>query len=78
MTKRAVLHDLVEQPGFNPTTQRDRGDWSLRDVSTGNVSRADDGKPSRIDHGAMNAVNPDRTLWRCLICSRATYVVWDE
>lgn len=48
LAQRPVLHDLIEQPGFNPTTQRDRGDWSLRGVSTGNVTRGTDGKPECI------------------------------
>jgi len=72
-SSRYVLHDLIEQPGFNPSTQRDRGDWSLRDVSSGQVFAAEDGKPACIDHGAMNCVTENMSLWRCLMCGRATY-----
>lgn len=73
---RATLHDLIDQPDFNMATQNDRGDWSLRDVSAGAVVQAADGKPSCQSHGAMNCVVPDRSLWRCLMCGRATYVTW--
>jgi hypothetical protein len=69
-----VLHDLVDQPNFNPSTQNNRGDWSLRDVSQGAVfPDPASGKPCCQSHGAMNCVVPDMTLWRCLICGRAAY-----
>lgn len=71
--RRYTLHDLIEDPNFNPATQNNRGDWSLRDVSTGQVALGDDGKPECIDHGAMNCVNESMTIWRCLMCGRATY-----
>lgn len=70
-----TLRDLIEQPDFDPSTQNNRGDWSLRDVSAGTVTADSQGKPQCAFHGAMNAVSPDRTLWRCLTCARATYVV---
>lgn len=70
---RYILHDMIEQPDFNWATQNNRGDWSLRDVSTGWVGRGDDGKPECVDHGAMNCVTPDKTIWRCLMCGRAAY-----
>ena len=75
MTGGFVLHDMVDQPDFNWSTQNDRGDWSLRDVSAGAVFAGADGKPRCVDHGAMNAVTPRRDIWRCLMCGRATYVV---
>lgn len=73
-----TLHDLIEQPNFNPATQNNRGDWSLRDVSQGDVFKADDGKPACVEHGAMNAVMADRSLWRCLMCGRAAYATYVE
>jgi hypothetical protein len=30
--------------------------------------------PSCADHGAMNAVNPERSIYRCLTCHVAAYV----
>lgn len=68
--------DMVDSPGFNPATQQDRGDWSLRDVSAAQVGLADDGKPACIDHGAMNCVNIERSIWRCLMCGRSCYAIW--
>ena len=69
-----VLRELIDQPGFNWATQNNRGQWSLRDVSSGDVSAGDDGKPRCVVHGAMNCVVPDRSIWRCLMCGRAAYV----
>lgn len=71
---RYTLHDLIEQPDFDPSTQNGRGDWSLRDVSEGTVTADEHGKPQCAFHGAMNAVSPGRELWRCLMCARAAYV----
>jgi hypothetical protein len=72
--KKYVLHDMIDQPDFNWATQNNRGEWSLRDVSSGNVFAGGDGKPECIEHGAMNCVVPDKSIWRCLNCGRATYV----
>ena len=65
---------MINSPGFNPSTNSGRGDWSLRDVSYGNV-KLDRWwyKPECIDHGAMNLVNVEGTIWRCLNCGRACY-----
>lgn len=69
--------DQLDDPDFDPVTNTGRGDWSLRDVSSGAVVLRRDvhgrgaPKPSCIEHGAMNAVNPGRTMWRCLTCGRA-------
>lgn len=68
-----MILDLIEMPGFNLDTQRDRGDWSLRDVSAGTVTQQPTDKVRCVDHGAMNCVNPERTIWRCLMCGRAAY-----
>lgn len=75
---RYALHDLVTQPDFNMATQNNRGEWSLRDVSTGAVYADYDGKPACIDHGAMNCVVSDMTIWRCLMCGRAAYALVAE
>ena len=69
-----ILHDMIDQPNFNPATQNNRGDWSLRDVSSGAVFPGADSKPACVDHGAMNCVVPDMSIWRCLMCGRAAYV----
>lgn len=69
-----MIIDLVNMPDFNPSTQAgDRGDWSLRDVSSGQVWEHPTWHVECVEHGAMNAVNPDRTIWRCLACGRAAY-----
>lgn len=68
-----VLRDLVDMPGFNPATQHDRGEWGLRCVSDGTVTPDRWWKPRCVDHGAMNAVNPDCTLWRCLMCGHGCF-----
>ena len=73
-----VLHDMVDQPDFNWETQNNRGDWSTRDVTTGGVYAGTDGKPECVDHKAMNAVVADRSIWRCLMCGRATWVTWSN
>lgn len=71
--------DMADSPNFDPNTNKGRGDWSLYDVSNGDV-RIDCVwlKPECIDHGAMNAVNNDRTIYRCLICSRSCYAIQTE
>jgi hypothetical protein len=69
---------MIDQPNFNWATQNNRGEWSLRDVSAGAVFLASDGKPACIDHGAMNCVVPDKTIWRCLMCGRSTYTTREQ
>lgn len=69
----AKLIDLIDMPDFNPASQNKRGDWGLRCVSDGSVVRDDTGRPRCVDHGAMNVVNEDRSLWRCLACGRGCY-----
>ena len=66
--------DMVDSPGFNPSTNSGRGDWSLRDVSSGKVTLDDWwGKPECAEHGAMNLVSKDLTIWRCIECGRGAY-----
>lgn len=68
--------DMVDSPDFNPVTNQSRGQWSLRDVSTFQVALDPAlNKPRCIDHGAMNCVNAERTIWRCLACGRSCYDV---
>lgn len=70
----SAIHDLINMPDFNWDTQKGRGDWSTRDVSNGDVTLDTVwGKPQCVEHGAMNAVTPDRSIWRCLCCGRACY-----
>lgn len=66
--------DMVDSPEFNMETNSGRGEWSLRDVSTHKVSLDDVwNKPSCTEHGAMNCVSSDRSIWRCLNCGRSCY-----
>lgn len=68
--------DMVDSPGFNPATNQSRGQWSLRDVSSAQVTLDPAAnKPRCMDHGAMNCVNAERTIWRCLACGRSCYDV---
>ena len=70
------LLDIAEMPGHNPTT----GAHGLHSVSEGKVRPDEFGKPCCTQHGAMNAVNPDRTIWRCVhavpACGEGSYVEW--
>lgn len=69
--------DMVESPDYNPASNEGRGEWSLRDVSHQEVFLDDKwDKPTCVVHGAMNAVSPDRSLWRCLACGRSCYAFW--
>jgi hypothetical protein len=73
-----LLIDLAEMPLFNPAAQNTaRGDWSLYDVTLMGVVESARDKVSCVDHGAMNCVNPERSIWRCLTCGRAAYD-WDR
>lgn len=66
--------DMIDSPDYNPTTNQNRGDWSLRDVSTQQVTLDEVwNKPECIEHGAMNCVSPDRSIWRCLTCARSAF-----
>lgn len=69
------LRDVIDMPDFNPATQQGRGDWGLRCVTSGEVATHPTWKVACIDHGAMNCVNQDRTLWRCLMCGRGAYAL---
>lgn len=65
-----ILYDLIEQPDCNWATQNNRGEWSLRDVSSGHVFAGEDGRPACVDHGAMNCVTPGKSIWCCLKCGQ--------
>lgn len=66
--------DMADSPNFNPSTNQSRGEWSLRDVSSGQVAVDPTwDKPRCVDHNAMNCVNAEMTIWRCLNCGRSCY-----
>lgn len=69
-----MLVDLADMPGFNPSSNRGTGAHAQRDVSAGRVSLHPQHKVACSQHGAMNCVNPERTIWRCLTCHVAGYV----
>lgn len=74
MKRILSIMDMADSPDFNPETNRGRGDWSLRDVSAGEVFiDIDHGTPACVLHGAMNSVSPLGTIWRCLTCGRSCY-----
>lgn len=79
MPNRRIV-DLTEMPNFDWSTNNGRGTWSAYDVTTGQVKLSYDewNKPECCEHGAMNAVNRDRTIWRCVECGRACYMIWGE
>lgn len=74
--RSAGLLDLEEMPNWNPKT----GKHALRSVSEYRVYWDDQNKVCCVDHGAMNCVNPERTIWRCLAlgCQTAAYMDWDD
>lgn len=66
-------------PDFNWETQKNRDTWSTQDVSDESVTLDPVwDKPRCIEHNAMNAVNADRSIWRCLVCGRACYAIFEE
>lgn len=69
--------DMVSSPNYNSSTNSNRGEWSLSDVSSKQVFLDEVwNKPHCIDHGSMNAVNKERTIWRCLCCARSCYMMF--
>lgn len=58
----AALRDLADMPGRNPVT----GEHGLHSVSDGRVVAHPTWHVACVEHGAMNCVNPERTIWRCL------------
>lgn len=69
-TQREV-HDIADMPNHNPasnTTGRRE-----RDVTDGKVYAHPEWKVACKEHGAMNCVNEDRTIWRCLTCNAGAY-----
>lgn len=66
------LRDLADMPDWNDST----GSHGLHSVSEGKVYWHPTNKVSCVRHGAMNAVNPACTIWRCLqFCGEAAYLV---
>lgn len=64
--------DMAQTPDYNPVTNKNRGNWSLHDVSTKQVYLDSTwNKPNCIEHGAMNCVSQDLAIWRCLTCARS-------
>lgn len=64
--------DMAKSPNYNPSTNKDRDTWSLFDVTNKEVTIDENtNKPKCIEHNAMNCVSSDRSIWRCLICSRS-------
>jgi hypothetical protein len=68
------LLDVAEMPDFNPVSNQGTGATAQRDVSSGGVYLHPVWKVACRQHGAMNAVNVARTLWRCLMCNVGGYV----
>lgn len=64
-----MILDMIKMPGFNPSV----GAHGLQSVSEGRVYEHPAWKVACRDHGAMNAVNPECTIWRCLTCHVAAY-----
>jgi len=56
-----VLFDIKEMPGYNPNVVD-----GVSSVSTGKVYWTDSNLVTCATHGAMLAVNPDRTIWRMM------------
>lgn len=65
-----ILIDLADMPHFNGAV----GSHGLRSVSEGKVFWGGVNKVSCTQHGAMNAVDPDCTIWRCLTCHEGAYL----
>lgn len=68
-----LLHDIKDMPNYNPKVPN--GNDS---VSTGKIYWDDQSLVTCIKHGACNAVNPTRTIWRCLTCHEGAYVEWNK
>lgn len=62
------IGDIKNMPNYNPNVPN-----GSDSVSTGKVYWDDKSKVTCVTHGAMNAVNPDRTIWRCLACHVGAY-----
>jgi len=67
------LYDIKDMPNYNPTILD-----GCDSVSTGRVYWTDNNLVTCATHGAMLAVNPDRTIWRCPACHEGAYVKWDS
>lgn len=69
MATDGALRDIVDMPDYNPKAAS-RGQ---RSVSEGKVSSHPVNKVNCHVHGAMNCVNPERTIWRCIECGVGAY-----
>jgi hypothetical protein len=73
------LIDIRDMPGFNPASNAQ--DKEQRDISNGKVKYEKQSWMSAIaiktvccsEHGAMNLVNSEKTIWRCLTCNVGAY-----
>lgn len=73
------LVDIRDMPNFNEASNALGKEQ--RDVSNGKVFFGRLPWMSEIaidtvccsDHGAMNLVNPEKTIWRCLTCNVGAY-----
>jgi hypothetical protein len=66
-----LLIDIAEMPGFN----LDESARGVRAVSNKKVRWLPGRKVSCRRHGACAAVNPERTLWRCLACGNGAFIL---
>lgn len=64
------LIDLAAMPNHNPAT----GGHGLHSISQGLVFWTEHNKVTCATHGAMNAVNPECTIWRCFACGEGAYM----
>jgi hypothetical protein len=65
------LLDIADMPRLNPrsnTTGRRE-----RDITDNKVLPHPTWVAECKEHGAMNCVNPERTIWRCLTCNVGAY-----
>ncbi len=67
------LHDIKEMPNYNPSVPN-----GCDSVTSGKIYWDEKNLVTCVEHGACNAVNPDRTIWRCLSCHEGAWVVWDS
>lgn len=66
-----TLRDIKDMPNYNPAVPN-----GSDSVSTGRVYWTEHNLVTCAIHGAMLAVNPTRTIWRCPACHEGAYVAW--
>lgn len=69
-----TLLDLADMPSWNPRA----GAHGLHSVSEDKVFWDGPNKVACRQHGAMLAVNPDCTIWRCIACNEGAFLVRSE